>query len=223
MISTLERQVQAAEQEWLEAWKRGPTRLRWNTLPPQVGDTAPDLELQDYSYNAVRLSDFWKERPALILFWRHFGCDCGLERAERLHQEYSDYGAASANVVVVSQGEPERAAAYARKHRIPCAVLCDPSFKAYEAFGLLEGLPLQIASGAPEQCAHRTHEKGVELAAARREAGPPLVDNPWQLPGEFVVDSNGIIRLAYRYSCCEDFPNSLLLIAAIREAHIPLV
>jgi hypothetical protein len=44
------------------------------------------------------------------------------------------------------------------------------------------------------------------------------VDSPWQLPGEFVVDRGGTIRLAYRYQYCEDFPDWLVLAAAIREA-----
>ncbi|MCI0628621.1 MAG: hypothetical protein L0387_44390 [Acidobacteria bacterium] len=47
MPSVLESQIQAAEQEWLENWKRGPTRLRWSKVPLQVGDSAPDFELQD--------------------------------------------------------------------------------------------------------------------------------------------------------------------------------
>jgi hypothetical protein len=42
---TLERQVEAAEGRWLDAWKQGPTRLRWEVLPVQVGDQALDLML----------------------------------------------------------------------------------------------------------------------------------------------------------------------------------
>jgi hypothetical protein len=36
------------------------------------------------------------------------------------------------------------------------------------------------------------------------------------LPGEFVVDRAGVIRLAYRYQYCEDFPNPLVLTTAIQ-------
>jgi len=38
------------------------------------------------------------------------------------------------------------------------------------------------------------------------------------LPGEFVVDNKGVVRLAYRYQYCEDWPNPLVLVAAIKEA-----
>lgn len=218
MSSIIELQIQVAEQEWLDHWKRGPTRLRWSEMPLQVGDPAPDFELLDSSGTAVHLRDSWRERPALILFWRQFGCGCGLQRAERLAREYPDYVAAGANVVIIGQGEPARATTYAQRYGIPCPILCDPEERAYQAYGLLEGKPSQILFDAPEEFLHRDYEAGVKLAQARREAGRPIVDNPWLLPGEFVVDRIGIIRLAYRWQYCEDFPNPLVHIAAIKEA-----
>jgi hypothetical protein len=38
------------------------------------------------------------------------------------------------------------------------------------------------------------------------------------LPGEFVVDRGGIIRLAYRYQYCEDFPDPRVLTTALHLA-----
>jgi hypothetical protein len=38
------------------------------------------------------------------------------------------------------------------------------------------------------------------------------------MPGEFVVQRDGIIRLAYHYQYCEDYPNHLVLMAAIKKA-----
>lgn len=119
-------------------------------MPPQVGDTAPDFELSDLSGTSVHLRDFWRERPALILFWRQFGCGCGLQRAERLQNEYADCIAAGARVVIAGQGEPARAAAYAQKYGIPCPILCDPEEHACQAYGLPEGKPSQILFDAPE-------------------------------------------------------------------------
>jgi hypothetical protein len=45
-----------------------------------------------------------------------------------------------------------------------------------------------------------------------------MVDNPWLLPGEFVIDRAGRVVLAYRYNYCEDFPDPRVLYAALREA-----
>jgi hypothetical protein len=45
-----------------------------------------------------------------------------------------------------------------------------------------------------------------------------VVDSPWQLPGEFVIGSDGVIRLAHRYQYCEDFPPKKVLLGAIATA-----
>ncbi|HTP02070.1 MAG TPA: redoxin domain-containing protein [Anaerolineales bacterium] len=214
----LEAMIHAAEEEWLKRWKDGPTRLRWNRIPLQVGDAAPDFELQDSSVAAVHLRDFWRDGPALLLFWRHYGCSCGIERAKRLQTEYADYVAAGARVVVVGQGEPERAALYARIHKVPCPVLCDPTYTVYQAYDLLEGKTSQVVFDAGDSMLQCDYAAGVQLQNSRRYTVKDLVDNPWQLPGEFVVDKKGIIRLAYRYQYCEDWPNPLVLIAGIKEA-----
>jgi hypothetical protein len=38
------------------------------------------------------------------------------------------------------------------------------------------------------------------------------------LPGEFAVDREGVIRLAYRYQYCEDWPDPRVLTTALRLA-----
>jgi hypothetical protein len=97
-------------------------------------------------------------------------------------------------------------------------VLCDPALTAYRAYGLLDGLPAQVMYDAAEELRRGDADAGARLAEERREEGRPLVDSPWQLPGEFVVDQGGTIRLAYRYQYCEGFPDWLVLATAIREA-----
>jgi peroxiredoxin len=214
----LAEQVDAAEDRWKEAWKRGPTRLRWDAVPVQVGDLAPDLTLSDSRGDQTRLSSLWADGPALILFWRHYGCGCGIERAARLRQEDGDYVSAGAKVAVIGQAEPDRSAAYAAKYELPGLVLCDPDQRAYQAYGVLEGKPSQIVFDASDEFLRRDYNAGVGLAKTRRDAGRPFVDSPWLLPAEFVIDRSGTIRLAYRYQYCEDFPNPLVLVAGIKEA-----
>ena len=221
MASTFDAQMKSAEEEWLAGWKRGPQRLRWDKIPLQVGDQAPDIECPDSEGVITKLSVFWKDRPALILFWRHYGCGCGIDRANLLKKEYPSYQDSGANVCIIGQGEPARAAAYAKKYELPpVPILCDPQFEAYEAYGLVEGKPSQILFDAPEEFLDRDYEAGVKLAEERRQLGRPLVDNSWLLPGEFVIDRLGTVRLAYRYNYCEDFPDYRVLVAAIREARM---
>jgi peroxiredoxin len=217
-MSVLDEQVGAAEQEWLELFARGPADDRWSEPPPQEDDPAPDLRLADATGEERSLSELWSERPVLLLFWRHYACGCGAERAERLRNELGDYREAGADVAVIGQAEPERSASWAEQHGIDCPVLSDPDYRAYRAYGLREGKVSQILFDAPEEFWSHSREVGEQFAQDRREQGRTLVDNPWLLPGEFVVDREGVIRLAYRYQYCEDFPNPLVLTTAIRLA-----
>lgn len=217
-MSTIEQQIAIAEQEWMSAWEKGPSRTRWTKIPLQTGDIAPDFELLDSASKTVKLSSFWNSKPALLLFWRHYGCSCGRDRAARLQEEYSKYIELGANVIVIGQGEPERAIAYAQKNNITCSVLCDPTYQVYQAYDLLEGKTSQILFDAPDEYLKCDIEAGRKLQESRHGTEKASVDSPWQLPGEFVVDKNGVIRLAYRYQYCEDFPNPLVLIAGIKEA-----
>jgi peroxiredoxin len=218
MTSETEKQIEQAEKEWLDLWQKGPLRTRWNRIPLQPNDPAPDFELTDQTGKNVRLSDFWKTGPVLLLFWRHYGCSCGMRRAQRLATETMDYSKAGANVVVIGQGEPERAALYAKNNNLNCPVLSDPSFKVYEAYDLLEGQPSQVFFDASDELLRCDPDAGREFAQSRHKSDRALVDSPWQLPGEFVVDKAGIVRLAYRYQFCEDWPDPLVLIASLKEA-----
>jgi len=207
----------AAEQRWLASWLTGPTRTRYESLPPQVGDQAPDPALPDTSGERRRLSDYWAHGPAIVIFMRHFGCSCLAERWEVLKNELSDYADAGARVVAVCQAEPERARAVAVRREYAFPVLCDPEFEAYRAFGLLEGLPAQILHDFPWQADDEETARTLFLEP-RRGTERAVVDSPWQLPGEFVVGSNGVIRLAHRYQYCEDFPPKTVLLGAIATA-----
>ncbi|HEX2032004.1 MAG TPA: hypothetical protein VHL78_11485 [Actinomycetota bacterium] len=39
----------------------------------QVGDPAPDATVLDPDDHELRLSSFWRDRPAVLAFLRHFG------------------------------------------------------------------------------------------------------------------------------------------------------
>jgi peroxiredoxin len=207
----------AAEERWLADWLTGPMRVRYDELPPQVGDPAPDLELPDTSGEPRRLSDYWAHAPALVIFMRHFGCSCLMERWEGLKIELGDYADAGARVVAICQAEPARARAVAERRAYQFPLLCDPDRAAYRAFGLLEGQPAQILHDFPWQPGDEETARTLFLEP-RRGTERAVVDSPWQLPGEFVIGSNGMIALAHRYQYCEDFPPKTVLLGAIATA-----
>ncbi|MEQ1737079.1 MAG: peroxiredoxin-like family protein [Rhodoglobus sp.] len=210
-----------AEQTWLDAWHAGPQRLRWEQVPLQIGDAAPDLTLTDHTGQPRQLSSFWEKGPALILFWRHFGCSCGIDRAARLKTEYQDYLDAGASVVLIGQASPERSAEYRERNGVDAPILSDPERAAYDAFDLLDGTTAQILYDAPDPFLRCEASAGEGLAAERHGTERASVDSPWQLPGEFVVSEDGRVQLAYRYQYCEDFPDPRVITAAIRFGGAP--
>ena len=166
------------------------------------------------------LSSAWADGPALLLFWRHFGCSCGRDRAARLIAELPAYRAAGASVTLIGQGEPERTLVYAAANAIPDEVrlLCDPEERAYEAYGLLEGTPVEVLFDAPDEYLRCDIDAGRSLFEAREAAGRPMVDNPWLLPGEFVVAQDGSLVTTYRFQFCEHWIDPRVNVAAIRSA-----
>lgn len=214
-------ETDVAARDWLAHWAKGPTRERWTALPPQRGDLAPSLDLVDaHSGEPMALSSTWADRPALLLFWRHFGCSCGRDRAARLKAEHGGYAAAGARVVLIGQGEPERTLLYAEANAIPgdVVLLCDPDEHAYRAFGLLEGGPIEVLFDAPDDYLRCDADVGRRMADERRALGRPNVDNPWLLPGEFVVGSDGRLVTTYRFQFCEHWIDPRVNVAAIRFA-----
>lgn len=216
-MADIEELEQAAEQRWLASWLIGPTHTRYDELPVQQGDMAPDVELPDSAGEMRHLSEFWAHGTAIVIFMRHFGCSCLMERWEGLRGELSDYQAAGARVVGICQAEPERAAAVAGRRGYAFPLLCDPELRAYRAFGLLEGLPAQILHAFPWQAGDEETARTLFIEP-RRGTERAVVDSPWQLPGEFVIGSNGRIALAHRYQYCEDFPPKTVLVGAIMAA-----
>ncbi len=218
MASIEEDQILRAERVWLCDWKRGPTRLRWTNLPLQVGDMVPRIKLNNSNGTETDLWGELSDRPTVVIFLRHFGCSCAVTRAERLKSEYDEYTKLGAHIIAVGQGEPERSQSFAMRNSLPCSLLCDPTRKAYEAFDLLEARPSQVVYGMPNDFLSHNPDTGREFQLSRKGTNRAAVDSPWQLPGEFVIDKNGVVVLAYRYQYCADYPDPQVLTAAITIA-----
>lgn len=212
--SSLQAATVAAEIEWLEGWTSGPTEPEGHGLPK--GAVAPDLMLADHNGESRSLSEFWADRTALLMFWRHFGCSCGVERARRLLDELPAYQEAGLMPVIVTQGEPVRAAAYRDQHRLPCPVLCDPQHHAYRAYGIGQWSVERVLFDAPPEYWAHGRQLGADFQGRRRQEGRPPVDDPWRAVAEFVIGSDGLVRLSHVYQHCEDFPDPRVLTTAAR-------
>ena len=205
----------SAERRWMENWLTGPSH---EGRPVRRGDAAPDMELIAENGSPRLLSEEWADRPALVMLWRHLGCGCGLDRVERLKREHPGYLESGLNVVVVAPGDIERVLAYKERYGLPTPVLADPEYGTHKAFGLSHWSREQLLYDAPDNYCDLGEDVGKSFQDERRQMGRPLVDDPWMQSAEFVVDTEGVVRVAYLYNYCEDFPDPRIFTTAARLA-----
>jgi hypothetical protein len=148
------------------------------------------------------------------MFWRHFGCGCGVDRAARLAAELDGYRSVGLTPVIVGQGDPGRASEYRARYELQVPILVDPDFAAYRAYGVGHWPVERILYDAPPDLWTHSRQLGARLQEARRQAGRPLVDDPWRAAAEFVVGPGGMVRLPYLYQYCEDWPDPRVLTTA---------
>ena len=217
---TLETQV--ACDRWFDLYVSGPKITRWKDLPIQVGDLAPSITLVDGRTSDLKaLEEYWQEQTTLILFWRHFGCSCGRDRAKRLIEEMPRFRELNVKVVIIAQGEPDRARVYIKANEIPddVRILLDKDESAYRKYGILDCGALEVLFDAPDEFLRREEAAARSFVEARKAVGIPPVDNPWLLPAEFVVKPGGELVFIYRHQHCENYLDPRVLVAAIRTAN----
>lgn len=203
-----------AEARWLDGWSAGPTEPPSVQLP--VGVDVADVELLDHNGAQRSLSEFWAQGPALVMFWRHFGCGCGVLRAERLRDEWAGYLDAGLQPVIIGQGDPGRASDYRAEQGLEATILCDPALDVYRTWGLGHWTyELIMFTDPPPDYLADPRAAGEALQNARRQQGRPPVDDPWRAVGEYVVGSDGRLRLGHTYAHCIDFPDAADLVAAV--------
>ncbi len=103
---------------------------------------------------------------------------------------------------------------------MPVPVLADPEYATHKAFGLSHWSLEQSIYDMPEEYCTLSEEAGVAMQGSRREKGRPLVDDPWMQSGEFVVDTKGLVSVAYLYNYCEDYPDPRVFTTAARLANL---
>lgn len=159
---------------------------------------APDCELTDDAGRTRRLSEFWAERPAAIVFVRHLGCPFCRQEAARLKADAPRFEAAGGNVVLVTMSSPDDAAAFRKQFQLPFSVLADPEQKCYDAFAVPRG-------GLGQIMGPKTWLTGLQATLAHGVGTP--VGDVRQLSGAFVVDRSGTIRYAQRAKHSADLPS----------------
>ena len=153
----------------------------------KAGDTAPDFSAEDVRGETFQLSSFKGEKQVVLVFLRYAGCPlCQLAMAE-LKNRYTEFTDRGAEVAVFVQSPSatlfEQGAADFPFHVIP-----DPGEKYYKLYGVGSGNIFDIVH--PDVI-----RKGLKATVKGHMQGK-MEGNTWQLPGDFIVDTEGVLKLA---------------------------
>jgi peroxiredoxin Q/BCP len=107
-----------------------------------IGDEAPEFELMDSTDRPVRLSDFRGNRVVVLYFYpKDFTPGCTVE-ACGFRDNYTDFVAAGAVVIGVSQDDPKTHAAFQATHKLPFTLVSDPRGAVAKLYGVKKTMGL---------------------------------------------------------------------------------
>jgi peroxiredoxin len=147
-----------------------------------------DLNLLDPEGQPVRLGDFWRDRPVLLVFIRHFGCLFCRDQVHELRGVLDRIRAAGTELVVVGNGRPWFAKAFRDSEGLDFPLVVDPDLVAYRAAGLRRGL---LDTLGPRSLMHAVK------AFSRGHRQGKVQGDPWQNGGAFLVQPDG--KVTYRH------------------------
>jgi prostamide/prostaglandin F2alpha synthase len=183
---------------------------------PRVGDRAPDVDLLLPGEGVVPLSAYWDGGPAVVVFLRYFGCPFCQSQVVGLREDRGRIEGAGAAVVLIGQGDATAEAAFREARGVPFPILLDTERHAYRAYGLSRGTAMQlfgprVALPFLRANAHQeTRQRGLKGGSFR------------QMPGTFVVDGEGVLRLAHRNRTVADNPSIADLLEVLRRPGGPV-
>ena len=191
-------------------------RERQQTHPPTDASVLEDLVLNDYEGHPVRLGDLWSERPAVLVFVRHFGCVFCRELAVDIHRHRHGFADADVELAVIGHGTPEHAREFRRLQNVDLKLLVDPDRKVYElagakvaTLGELIG-PRQILRGLRATIVSRLKQGSIAVHQGK------IIGHAAQLGGVLVIAPDGSLRYAHLSEESGDNPPAREVLAAAR-------
>jgi peroxiredoxin len=181
---------------------------------PEIHDPAPDVSLLDMGAHEAILSEYWRSEPAVVVFLRYFGCPFCQSQVVRLRDDRERFEEAGAEIVLIGQGTPSDAVAFTRRMDQPFQCLVDPDRSAYRAYGLGKARPAQVVGPRTTLPFLRANLRKETLQ--RGLQGGKFM----QMPGTFVVDTQGTVQMAHRNRHVADTPSNkriLDVLEALRQ------
>lgn len=148
-----------------------------------VGDTAPEGELQSLAGEAVSLDSTWAEGPVVITFYRGGWCPYCNVTLQALQASLNDIEGAGAKLVAVTPEIDAKASETVAKNGLSFTVLTDPNNAIAREFGIVFPLAEAILP---------IYRDGLKLAEYNGNENYEL-----PLAATYVIDTEGVIRWSF--------------------------
>ena len=136
-------------------------------------------------------------------------CRSELARLAWLNPEIENAGA---QIVVVTMGKPAETQAFCAERAPGLNCYSDPDVNSYKRYGLTRGNATQLFGPA-------VWLKGAQVTTDGTFDGLPIgvpVGDPFQMPGVFVVETDGRVVFAYYSAHAGDYPDDAVLLKIAR-------
>lgn len=125
-----------------------------------------------------------------------------------MRQKITQFEQTGSRVVLVGMGTPEESAAFIKNAGVSFPMISDPKRQLYQAFGLKMAAVLELLSPA-------LTFKALATMARGHSVGLPIGDIR-QLPGVFIINTDGQIVYSHVASDAADHPDPEKILTALR-------
>ena len=124
----------------------------------------------------------------------------------RAKKKFDEKGA---KILLVGMGNVEQTQTFRKTYAPEFSMVCDPDRRLYRAYRLKRTGLFQLASPS-------LFVKGMKAIVSGHGMGSPQGD-VFQLPGVFIIDTNGHVRFSHHSRDPADHPNPEELLAALEN------
>ncbi|GMQ91538.1 MAG: hypothetical protein BMS9Abin11_0847 [Gammaproteobacteria bacterium] len=170
----------------------------------KVGSKAPDFMLANAFGKNIRLSDYLKKGPVVLVFYRGAWCPfCNLH-LHALHESLSRFKKLGASLILVTPQKPDKSAAQIKKDGYQFEVLSDLESKVMQSYNLYFELDPQLVK--------LYKAKGLDIEAFNGKGR-----NVLPVPGSFVIAPDGTIVAMHADTDYKQRMEPAAIIAALKS------
>jgi hypothetical protein len=99
------------------------------------------LSVFDEKGRTVPLNYFWKDKPIVMIFIRHFGCIACRAHVDMIWNKRQEFKNKKTNIVFIGNGKPEAIRMFKEDIKaLDAPVFTDPSLEVFDACGMKRGI-----------------------------------------------------------------------------------